>query len=77
MDGLLVDGRGGYSAGFEDAVDGFPRDGSRGEGAAGVSFWENGGEVHGVLVLSSNRFTFVMYWGCPLRKGKTNLEHSS
>lgn len=37
MDGLLVDGRGGYSAGFEDAVDGFPRDGSRGEGAAGVA----------------------------------------
>ena len=37
MDGLLVDGRGGYSAGFEDAIDGFPRNGAGGEGAAGVA----------------------------------------
>ena len=51
VDGLLVDGRGGYSSGFEDAVDGFPRDGLRGEGAAGVAGVEEGGEVHGILVL--------------------------
>ena len=50
MDGLLVDGRGGYSAGFEDAVDGLPLNGSRGEGAAGVAGAEEGGEVHGYLV---------------------------
>lgn len=37
MDGLLVDGRGGDSAGGEDAVDGFLRNGLRGEGAAGVA----------------------------------------
>ena len=47
MDGLLVDGRGGESAGFEDAVDGFLRNGSRGEGAAGVASLESGEEVHG------------------------------
>ena len=47
MDGLLVDGRGGESAGFEDAVDGFLRNGSRGEGATGVAAVEKGGDVHG------------------------------
>lgn len=47
MDGLLVDGRGGDSAGGEDAVDGFLRNGLRGEGAAGVAGVEEGGKVHG------------------------------
>ena len=46
MDGLLVDGRGGYSAGFEDAVDGFLRNGAGGEGATGVATIEEGGKVH-------------------------------
>lgn len=47
MDGLLIDGRRGDSAGGEDAVDGFPRNGLRGEGAAGVAAVEYGREVHG------------------------------
>ena len=47
MDGVLVDGRGGDSAGIEDAVDGFLSNGLRGEGAAGVAAVEDGREVHG------------------------------
>lgn len=49
MDGLLVDGRGGNSAGFEDAVDGLRCDGAGGEGAAGVAGVDEGGEVHCIL----------------------------
>ena len=48
MDGLLIDGRRRNPPGLEDAVDGLPLDGSRGEGAAGVARVEDGGEVHGV-----------------------------
>ena len=48
MDGLLVDGRGGDSAGGEDAVDGFLRNGLRGEGAAGVAGVEEMREIHGI-----------------------------
>ena len=47
MDGLLVDGRGGDSAGGEDAVDGVLGNGLRGERAAGVAAVEDGCEVHG------------------------------
>ena len=47
MDGLLINGRRRDPPGFEDAVDGLPLDGSRGERAAGVAAVEEGGEVHG------------------------------
>ena len=47
MDGLFIDGRGGDAGGFEDTVDGFLRNGLRGEGAAGVAAIENRGEIHG------------------------------
>ena len=50
MDGLLVNGRGGDSAGGEDAADKVLSDGSREEGASGVSFLENGGEVHMLVI---------------------------
>ena len=85
MDGLLIDGCRGDSAGFEDTVDDLRGDGTRGEGTAGVTGLDEGGEVHGVLVLGGNHtfqysqkcfgdsskcYTFVMYWGCPLRKGE-------
>ena len=47
MDGLLIDGRRRDPPGLEDALDGLPLNGSRGEGAAGVATVEEGGEVHG------------------------------
>ena len=47
MDRLLVDGGGGDAGGGEDAVDGFLRNGARGEGATGVASLESGEEVHG------------------------------
>lgn len=60
MDGLFVDGRGGESAGFEDAVDGLLRNGARGERAAGVAGLEKGGEIHGGLMrLSSFKASYL------------------
>ena len=55
MDGLLIDGRRGDPAGFEDTVDDLRGDGLRGEGAARVTGLDKGGEVHGVLVLGGNQ----------------------
>lgn len=55
MDGLLVDGRRGDSAGFEDAVDELRGNRLRGEGTTGVAGLDEGGKVHGALVLGGNQ----------------------